>query len=89
MLDNHSLSLEDCVGREDLRLTRIGTTFFLLSPHDETEDMNQKIRDFNGWNDTNEEHEEKVLMARYTPNFDQEPWKYHGLELLGAEFNWR
>ena len=51
--------------------------------------MNQKVQDFNGWHDTNKEHEEKVLMARYTPNFDQEPWKYHGLEILGAEFNWR
>ena len=28
-------------------------------------------------------------MARYTPNFDQEEWKYLGLEILGVEeFNW-
>lgn len=89
VLDNHSLSLEDCVGREDLRLTRIGTSFFQLSPHDETEDMNKKIRNFNDWHDTNEEHDEKVLMAKYTPNFDQELWKYHGLVIIGATYNWR
>ena len=32
--------------------------------------------------------EDIVLMARYTPNFDQEEWKYKALELIGAEFNW-
>lgn len=29
-----------------------------------------------------------LVMAQYTPNFDQEQWKYLGLELLGAEFEW-
>lgn len=53
VLDNHSLSLEDCVGRADMRLTRIGTTFFQLDPNFETEDMNKKVQDFNGWHDTN------------------------------------
>lgn len=89
VLDNHSLNLENCVGRMDMRLTRIGTTYFQLDENYETEDMNQKVRDFNGWHDTNEEHNEKVLMARYTPNFYQERWKYHGLEILGAEYDWR
>jgi len=28
-------------------------------------------------------------MAKYTPNFDQELWKYSGLEILGVEYNWR
>lgn len=89
VLDNHCLSLEDCAGRTDMRLTRIGTVYFQLDQNLETEDMNQMFRDFNGWHDTNKEHKEKVLMSRYTPNFDQEPWKYHGLETLGAEFNWK
>jgi hypothetical protein len=31
----------------------------------------------------------KVLMAKYTPNFDQEFWKYESLEILGAEFDWK
>ena len=29
MLDNHSLNLEDCVGKTDMKLTRIGTVYFL------------------------------------------------------------
>lgn len=89
VLGNHSLTLADCVHRKDMRLTRIGTVYFQLSRKFKTEDMNQKIQNFNGWHDTNKEHEEKVLMSRYTPNFDQEPWKYHGLEILGVEYDWR
>lgn len=30
------------------------------------------------FHNTNEKHEAKVLMARYTSNFDQERWEYHG-----------
>ena len=48
--------------------------------------MNNKVRSFNGWYDSNKEHNDKVLMARYTPNFDQELWKYYGLEILGIEY---
>jgi hypothetical protein len=44
---------------------------------------------FNGWRDTEEVTQEKVLMARYTPNFDQKYWKYVGLEVLGVEYDWR
>lgn len=29
-----------------------------------------------------------VLMAKYTPNFDQEKWKYQALEIMGVKFNW-
>lgn len=38
-----------------------------------------------------DKEDESVLrtMARYTPNFDKEVWKYLGLEILGIEeFNW-
>lgn len=44
VLDNHSLSLEECVGRQDMRLTRIGTTYFQLDQNFETEDMNKKYK---------------------------------------------
>lgn len=89
VLDNHTLDLEECMVKPGMRLSRIGTVYFQLDQNFEIEDMNQKVQDFNGWHDTNEQHKEKVLMARYTPNFDQELWKYHGLEELGAEFDWR
>jgi hypothetical protein len=29
-----------------------------------------------------------MLMARFTPNFDQEPWKYEVLDTIGAQFHW-
>ena len=35
-----------------------------------------------------EERSNHLVMARYTPNFDKEEWKYLGLEILGAEFEW-
>ncbi len=88
VLDNHCLTLEDCF-RQNKRLTRIGTAFFQLDWNFDTQEMNEKIRAFNGWYETTEEHEEKVLMAKYTPNFDEEEWKYHALEILGVEFDWR
>lgn len=77
------------MARPNMRLTRIGTVYFQLAENYTIEDMNQKFMDFNGRYDTNKEHEEKVLMARYTPNFEQEKWKYHGLGILGAEYDWR
>ena len=39
-----------------------------------------------------DKEDESVLrtMARYTPNFDKEVWKYLGLEILGLEeFDWK
>lgn len=89
VLDNFFLSLEECVNCADTQITRIGTTYFQLDWNFETEDMNNTVRTFNGWRDTNEEHENKVFMAKYTPNFDMELWKYHGLEILGVEYDWR
>ena len=38
--------------------------------------------------DTPEQHAAKALMARYTPNFDKEEWKYEALAVIGAEFHW-
>ena len=43
---------------------------------------------FNGPRDTLEQHATKALMARYTPNFDKEEWKYEALKTIGAEFHW-
>ena len=39
--------------------------------------------------DTEEDIQKKVLMSKYTPNFDQQFWRYQGLEILGAEYDWR
>ena len=69
-------------------MTRVGTVFFQLDPCDSI-NINEQVMKFNGWRDTEEERKRKVFKAQYTPNFDQEEWKYDGLEILGVEFNWR
>ena len=52
--------------------------------------MDIKGLDYN--NNYHDKEDESVLrtMARYTPNFDKEVWKYLGLEILGIEeFDWK
>lgn len=83
MLDNHSLLLKECF-RQKIKLTRVGTVFFKLDKDAPPETVAQRAYSFN----MNRTKEDIVLMARYTPNFDQEEWKYKALELIGAEFNW-
>ena len=87
ILDNHNWELESCI-RQHCQLTRVGTVFFQLDASDYI-GVNQRVMEFNGWRDTEEERQEKVLMAKYTPNFDQEFWKYGGLEIMGVEYDWR
>jgi hypothetical protein len=69
-------------------MTRVGTVFYQLNPGDFI-GVNQRTMNFNGWRDTEEDRLQKVLMAKFTPNYDQELWKYQGLEILGAEYDWR
>ncbi|MBR5051910.1 MAG: hypothetical protein IKW91_01645 [Bacteroidaceae bacterium] len=87
ILDNHNWSLEDCLWQH-YQMTRVGTVFFQLDASD-CISVNHRVMNFNGWRDTEEERQQKVLMARYTPNFDQEFWKYGGLEIMGVEYDWR
>lgn len=88
VLDNHCLGLEECY-KQGINLERIGTVFFKLNEYD-TISLRHRTMTFNGWRDTNEEHNHKVLMARYTPNFEQTDWKYDALDALEIEdFNWQ
>ena len=87
ILDNHSWSLVDC-NRQQHNMTRVGTVFYQLCAGDFI-GVNQRTMNFNGWRDTEEDRKQKVLMAKFTPNYDQELWKYQGLEILGAEYDWR
>ena len=87
ILDNHNWELESCI-RQYYRLTRVGTVFYQLDASDYI-GVNQRTMEFNGWRDTEEDKQQKLLMARYTPNFDQEEWKYNALEIMGVEYNWR
>ena len=80
----------DLFGYFLIMCTRVGTAYFQLDWCFDAKEMYYKIRKFNGSYDTNEEYEDKVYMAKFTPNFDQEIWKYRALEILGVEeFNWR
>ena len=87
ILDNHSWSLADC-NRQQYKMTRVGTVFYQLN-HGDFIGVNQRVMNFNGWRDTEEDRHQKVLMAKFTPNYNQELWKYQGLEILGVEFDWR
>lgn len=84
VLDNHSLRIEDC-----RKVTRIGTVLFQLDWNDNLS-LRQRCWNFQGCYPGGLSGEDKFVMARYTPNFDKEIWKYHGLEILGVEeYNWR
>ena len=86
LLDNHALLLSECKGKS---LKRIGTVFYQLDRNESSViTLNDRTMQFQGWRDTTEERELKKLMARFTPNFDREEWKYEALEIIGAEFKW-
>lgn len=84
VLDNHFLAPEDC-----RRMIRIGTVFYQLDWGDDIT-VAQRCWSFQGCYPGAMSTQEKLVLAKYTPNFDKEKWKYHALEILGAEeFNWR
>ncbi len=87
ILDNHSWRLADC-NRQQYKMIRVGTVFYQLNPGDFI-GVNQRTMHFNGWRDTEEDRQQKVLMSKFTPNYEQELWKYQGLEILGVEYDWR
>ena len=69
-------------------MTRVGTVFYQLQEDDFLK-VNQRTMRFNGWRDSKEDTLNKVLMAKFTPNFKQDFWEYKMLDVLGAEFDWR
>ena len=86
ILDNHSWPLADC--QQHHQMTRVGTVFYQLQEDDFLR-VNQRTTRFNGWRDSKEDTQNKVLMAKFTPNFKQDFWEYKMLDVLGAEFDWR
>lgn len=87
ILDNHNWNLKD-LARRNYKMTRVGTVFYQLDGCDDIR-LNHRTMDFNGWRDTEEDIKTKLQMAKFTPNFDKEEWKYAALEVIGAEYNWR
>lgn len=88
-LDNHSLTLDMC--KEDgYNLERIGTIFYQLDNRDVPEPIWNKALGYNYAQRDEKREKTARTMAKYTPNFYQETWKYLGYEILGVEeFNWK
>lgn len=86
-LDNCCFML-DSENKKRLKLKRCGTVFFQLDKAEKSKTIWEQSLIFNGPRDTPEQHATKALMARYTPNFDKEEWKYEALKTIGAEFHW-
>lgn len=84
ILDNHFIPLSDCICK-DTELRKIGTVFFQLKDEDGPAiHLRNRTQDFNLRTDLDDNT--KAIMAKFTPNFDQDEWKYKALEHLGAEF---
>ena len=86
-LDNHCLTLGTCK-INNYHLERIGTVFFQLDPCEEPVQILDKALHYNNARCDTEARYVRQIMAKYTPNFDKEEWKYLGLEILGTEFDW-
>lgn len=71
ILDNNSWLLTDCL-REQASITRIGTVYYQIGKNELARDVNERVMDFNLAIESAEDHAVRVLMTKYTPNFDQE-----------------
>ncbi len=87
ILDNHCLPLDECVSR-NYKMTRVGTVFYQLDWSEFT-NVNARTCQFNGWYDTEKDRKLKVQMAKFTPSFEKENWKYVALDILEVEYDWR
>ena len=83
-LDNHSLTLDMCKD-DGYTLKRIGTIFYQLDHCEEPEPIWNKALTFNNTLLSEEDLHNRLVMARYTPNFYKEVWKYLGYEILGID----
>lgn len=84
VLDNHCITPGMCKS-----MTRVGTVFYQLDWNEEPQKIADLCYRFQPWRPDEVKEEDRLVMAKYTPNFDKEIWKYHALEMLNAEFNWR
>ena len=83
-LDNHCILPEQC-----RKMTRVGTVFYQLDRNEHPISIPQRCYGFQPWYPDGLTMEDRLTLARYTPNFDQEIWKYYANEILGIEYNWR
>lgn len=83
LLDNHSWRLSDCM--EENAVTRIGSVFYQIDENAASEEVNYRTLLFNNNRNDEIDKETQLLMASYTPNTDQEVWKYQALTIIGVE----
>ena len=88
MLDDRMLTLAEC-RKKEYRLKRVGTVFFQLDWSDDPMTIQEFAIKFNNPKDTDQEHSDKVLMAKFTPSFEKDIWAYKGFEILGKHYQWR
>lgn len=81
VLDNHCILPEDCK-----RMTRVGTVFYRLDKEKKPVSIARRCYGFQPWHPDGISEADRLRLARYTPNFDQEIWKYYANETLGIEF---
>lgn len=84
VLDNNCITPEMCT-----TMTRVGTVFYQLDWNGEHQTIRDLCNRFQPRYPDNVKESDRLLMAKYTPNFDREIWKYHACEILGIEFNGR
>lgn len=81
VLDNHCVFPDMCA-----RIEWCGTVFYQLDWEESPITVAQRCMYFqdvyckNGFN-----NEDREVLAKYTPNFDKELWKYHANKILGIE----
>lgn len=81
-LDNHCITPEMC-----RKMTRKGTVFYQLDWNEPSVTIAQRCQGFQPSHYDSISEKDKMVMCRYTPNFDQKIWKYHANDILGIEFN--
>ncbi len=84
VLDNHCITMEMCKS-----VTRVGTVFYQLDWNGGWQTISDLCFRFQPWYGSDVKEENRIVMAKYTPNFDKEIWKYYDNEIFGIEFNWR
>lgn len=85
VLDNHFIHPDMCA-----RIERCGTVMYRLDWNQPPIEMAQRCLSFQDiYGRSGLKKEDKLVLAKYTPNFDQELWKYHACEILGIEFNFK
>ncbi len=84
VLDNQCILPEMC-----RKMKRVGTVFYQLDWCEYPVSIPERCYRFQPWHPDDLTKEDRLVMSHYTPNFDQEVWKYYANEVLEIEYNWR